>query len=289
MPPGTPPSCSIWSWSYAGPPLASELVWAWPILMPKIGMISAPRITRATVAATQRHRTTRRAHAVQARDGLSSCRIRGQSTFGPMPPEQRRQQREDDGGADQRDEHSAEAHAAQQRHRDDEQRTQADGHGPRTGDHRVTGVVHGDHDGVVVVAAVRALLAPAVDDQQRVVDRDAQADESDEELHDEADVGDVGAEQHDRERREDRDCGDEQRHEREERREQEQQHREGPEATQQRLEEQARRLRVVGALGQQVVAGDAEVEPGVRRSPSPGSGCIATSGPTSVKLSNGFG
>ena len=43
-------------------------------------------MTSATPAAIQRQRTTRRAQAVQAREGLSSCRIRGQSTRGPMPP-----------------------------------------------------------------------------------------------------------------------------------------------------------------------------------------------------------
>ena len=164
---------------------------------------------------------------------------------------------------DQRDEHAAEAHAAQQRHRDHQQGAQADGDGARTRDDRVTGVLHGDDDGVVVVAAVRALLAPPVDDEQRVVDRDAEADQRDEELHDEADVDHVGAEQHDRERREDRHRGDEQRHEREERGEQEQQHGQRAEPAEQGLDEQARRLGVVGALGQQVVAGDAEVEAGV--------------------------
>ena len=58
--------------------------------------------------------------------------------------------------------------------------------------HRPTGGRHRDDDRVGVVAAVGALLAPAGDDQQRVVDRHAEADQRDEELHDERDVGDVG-------------------------------------------------------------------------------------------------
>ena len=51
---------------------------------------------------------------------------------------------------------------------------------------------------------------------------------------------------------------------REERGEEEQQHRQRAEAAQEGLDEKARCLRVLGALGEQVVAGDAEVEAGVR-------------------------
>ena len=54
--------------------------------------------------------------------------------------------------------------------------------------HRVTGRLHRHHDRVVVVAAVIAFLAPSGDEQQRVVDGDAEADEGDEELDDERDV-----------------------------------------------------------------------------------------------------
>ena len=70
----------------------------------------------------------------------------------------------------------------------DEQGAEADGHGAGAGDDGVTGVLHGDDHGVVVVAAVRPFLAPPVDDQQRVVDGDAEAHQGDEELHHEADV-----------------------------------------------------------------------------------------------------
>ena len=54
--------------------------------MPKMGMTSAARIVSATPAATQRHRTTRLAQAVHARDARPSWRMRGQSTLGPMLP-----------------------------------------------------------------------------------------------------------------------------------------------------------------------------------------------------------
>ncbi len=59
---------------------------ACPILMPKIGATSSASMSVATPAATQRILTTPRAQADQPREGLSSCRIRGQSTRGPMPP-----------------------------------------------------------------------------------------------------------------------------------------------------------------------------------------------------------
>jgi hypothetical protein len=89
---------------------------------------------------------------------------------------------------------------------------------------------------------VLALLAPAVDHQQRVVDRDAEADQRDEELHDEADVGEVADAEHAQERREDRHGGDDQRHERHERREHEQQDDQRAAGAQQRLAQHARRL-----------------------------------------------
>ena len=81
---------------------------------------------------------------------------------------------------------------------------------------RATGGLHRDDDGFVVVVAVRALLTPSRDDEQRVVDRDTEADQGDQELHDEAHVAERGQAEHEQERREDRDRGDDQRHQREE-------------------------------------------------------------------------
>jgi hypothetical protein len=92
---------------------------------------------------------------------------------------------------------------------------------------------------------VLALLAPAVDDEQRVVDGHTQPDEGDEELHDEADVGDVGRREHAQERRQDRHGGDDQGHEGEERREDEDQDDERAGGAEQRLREHARRLRAL--------------------------------------------
>ena len=162
-------------------------VWACPILMPKIGMMSARAGCSATPAAIQRRRTT----------GGPRRSTRGRPLLVPDPrqvdprpdaAEHGRQQGQADQRADQRDEHAADTHAAQQRHRDHQQRAQADGHRAGAGNDRVTGVLHRDDDGVVVVPAVRPFLAPSVDDEQRVVDRDAEADQRDQELHHEADV-----------------------------------------------------------------------------------------------------
>ena len=217
----------------------------------------------ARMAATHRHRTTIRAQAVQPGDCLPSWRIRGQSTRGPMPPSRA-------GSRVRITTVLASGMSMPPRpmlrssgHRDDQQGAQADRHRAGAREDRVAGVLHRDDDGVVVVAAVRAFLPPPVDDEQRVVDRDAEADQRDQELHDEADVHHVGAQQHDRERREDRHERDQQRHEREEGGEEEQQDGQRAEPAEERVDEQARCLRVVAALCQQVVAGDAPVDVGL--------------------------
>ena len=52
-------------------------------------------------------------------------------------------------------------------------------------------MLHRLDDGCLVARAwAQALLAPAHDDEQRVVDGDGQADQRGEELHDDRDVGD---------------------------------------------------------------------------------------------------
>ena len=91
-----------------------------------------------------------------------------------------------------------------------------------------------------VVRPVRPLLAPAGDEQQRVVDGDPEADEGDEELDDERDVGDVREPEHDEEGGEDRDGGDEQRHEGQERGEDEREDDQRAGAADHRLDEHAR-------------------------------------------------
>jgi len=175
--------------------------------MLKTGRMSRASSTSPTPAAVQRRPCTSRAHDVQAREALLSCRIRGQSTRGPTLPEHR-QQGEHDRGADQRDEHPADAHAAQERDGHDDQRDERDGDRAGARHHGVPGGAHRLHDGGGVVTAVLALLAPTVHHQQRVVDRQAQADQRDEELHDEADVGDVADGEHAQERGQDGDRGD---------------------------------------------------------------------------------
>ena len=59
-------------------------------------------------------------------------------------------------------------------------------------DHRAAGVRHRLDERRLDVLALAQLVAEAEDHQQRVVDRDAEADERDQELDDDRDVGDVG-------------------------------------------------------------------------------------------------
>src|SRR6266536_4967380 len=117
-----------------------------------------------------------------------------------------------------------------------------------------------DAYGLLVVVPMRDLLTPPGDHEQRVVDRHAQPDEGDEELHDEAHVGEDREEQHDEESREDRDRGDEQRDEREERGEGEHEHGKGAERPEQRLFEDARSTVVAATRGELRVAGQAAGE-----------------------------
>ena len=99
-------------------------------------------------------------------------------------------QRRQDAG--QGDERTADADAAHERHREYDERRQPDGNGHAAEHHRAAGGLHGDQHSLVVVAAVVAFLTPAVHQDQRVVDGDAEPDEGDEELHDERHVGDIG-------------------------------------------------------------------------------------------------
>ena len=75
---------------------------------------------------------------------------------------------------------------------------------------------------------------------QRVVDRDAEPDQRDQELHDRRDVGDLREPVDGQERGHDRRDRHQQRHEREQRAEHEGEHEQRAEAADQRLEEHAR-------------------------------------------------
>ena len=112
------------------------------------------------------------------------------------------------------------------------------------------------HRRLVGHAGLLAFLAPADHDEQRVVDRDAEPDQRDEELDDERDVGDAGERPDQQEGRGDRDERHEQRHERHERAKDEGQHEERTQGRQQGADEDA------GAVGLVLACGGAQgVEP----------------------------
>ena len=83
---------------------------------------------------------------------------------------------------------------------------------------------------------MRALLPPAHDDDQRVVDRDAESDERDQELHDWRDVGHGRDRVDGQEGRHDRRDRHQQRKHGEERAEHERQDRERAQSAEERLE-----------------------------------------------------
>jgi hypothetical protein len=93
---------------------------------------------------------------------------------------------------------------------------------------------------------VRPLLAPARDDDQRVVDRDAQAEQGDQELHDRRDRGQLGQPEQEQEGGHDRRNRHQERDDRQERGEDEDQNRERTGAADDGLEQQTRPL-VVGS------------------------------------------
>ena len=161
--------------------------------------------------------------------------------------EHRRQQRDRREHGDRGDEHPAEADRADERQRDDEHAEQADRDRRAGDDHRAARVRHRLDERLFRRVVERQLLAEAEDDEERVVDRDAETDERDEELDDDRHVREVGEAEDAEERRQDRRDRDDDRHrDRGERAEDEDQHDERAGAAEERLREDARAL--VGAL-----------------------------------------
>jgi hypothetical protein len=101
------------------------------------------------------------------------------------------EQGERDGDRDQRDQDSADTGAAQERDGQDDECEQPDADRQPGEQDGAAGGRHRGVNGLVALATVRALLTPASDDEQRVVDRDAEADQRDQELDDLADTSDV--------------------------------------------------------------------------------------------------
>jgi hypothetical protein len=113
---------------------------------------------------------------------------------------QSRKQRDRREDRDRRDQHAADAHRADERQRQHDHREQADRDRRARDDDGAAGVGHGLDERRLDVVALTQLVAEPEDHQQCVVDRDAEADEGDQELHDDGDVGDVGQAPDERER-----------------------------------------------------------------------------------------
>ena len=94
--------------------------------------------------------------------------------------EQRGKERDRSRDGDSRDEQAAEAEPADERKRHEEEQRQADRNGPTAEDHRASRRQHRRDDRLVARRPSPQLLAEAVDDEERVVDRDPEPDERDE-------------------------------------------------------------------------------------------------------------
>jgi hypothetical protein len=103
----------------------------------------------------------------------------------------------------------------------------------------VAGGRHCTLDRVEIIGAAGEFLAPADDNQQRVVDRDPEPDQRDQVLDDEEDLGETRDSPNDQEAGRDRNRGDEQRHEGEQRPEHERKHGERTDRADERLYQHA--------------------------------------------------
>ncbi len=106
------------------------------------------------------------------------------------------------------------------------------------------GGLHRDDDGLLVVPTMGSLLPPSRHDEQGVVDRHAEPDQRDQELDHEADVAERRQAEHEHEGRQDRHRGNEHREQRKEGCVHEDEDQKCPGCTEQRLDEDARALRV---------------------------------------------
>ena len=168
----------------------------------------------------------------------------------PQHGEQRRQQRDGGDHRDRRDQHSTDPDRTDERQRQHEHREQADGHGRPRDDHRPPRMRHRLDERGLDVLALTQLVAEAEDHQQRVVDRDAEADQRNQELDDDRDIGDVGQDPDEREGVENRRYRDRERDQhRRHRPEHEEQDHEATEAADQRFGEDARAAVVTARRG----------------------------------------
>ena len=162
--------------------------------------------------------------------------------------EDHRQQGDGGRDRDERDQHPGQTDAAQERHRQHHEREQSDSDGRSAEDDRATGRGAGGEDRLLVGASGVAFLAPAGDQQQRVVDSDPEPHHGDQVLDQEVDADRLLEPEDEQEGREDRwDC-DQQRHDRDRRGVHEQEHGERAERADHRDEEHARPTAATAAV-----------------------------------------
>jgi len=183
-------------------------------------------------------------HAAQVRLGLPAltwwrraARRVLRSRRGPHA--EHRQQGYCGDNGDDGDEQAAVAEAAQERDGQEHQGQEPDADGGTAEGHRPPGGGHGDHDRVVFGAAAVSFLSPAGDDEEGVVDGDAEADEGNQVLDKLADVGNGGDGPEGEEGGEDRYGGDDERDDGEERSEDQGQHDKGADGSNGELSQHA--------------------------------------------------
>ena len=269
-----PPSIRISCGASAPSPIPERSSASSPVFaLPDFAIVEASdspsrRSSAALASATMTSRPDPGRQPAPARDRRRPARPRaaGLVVGAPVRPvepraerrEHHRQQRDRDERRDQRDQHAAVAHRAQKRQRQRDQREQADRDGDAAEHDGAARRLHRPLHGLVAAVAVGALLAPARDHEQRVVDRHAQADQRDQELHDRRHRGQLGEPEQQHERGHDRHDRHHDRHHRQERGEDEQQHHERADPADDRLDEHAGALGAAALALQRVEARDVD-------------------------------
>ncbi len=254
----TPASSRLVSAVFASPPAESESTEGWPGLRPSATIASAARMATPAIAAGQRRRTTQVDQRVQKAPAWAS-----RSTLW------RRSRRSPMLGRRIGSRVSAARTETIGIIRPPKPIERMNGTGTTTIASRpiptVTPLTATAWPAVFIASTTAAspvsplgpLLAPAEDDEERVVDRHAEPDQADEELDDEGDLGDFGEQPEHREGGEDRGAGDDQRHDREPGAEDEGQHDQRAERADQGLDQEARAA-TAGVFAERLDAGHAQ-------------------------------
>ena len=146
-----------------------------------------PERTGARRDRNQARRRERRPYENLEPEREAAANSLGDRRSGHRPATEEREQRglqaDRRGNREQRQQERAQPDRAHERNRHHQQQAQPDRYGGAGEEHGPAGRLHRAHDRLVLVVAARQLLAEAIDDQERVVDRNPEPDQLDQVDH----------------------------------------------------------------------------------------------------------